>query len=427
MTGPLRFEYGGCSDVGPVRSANEDRWLAEPARGRFAVVDGMGGHAGGQRAAELAVAALRAAPDLVSGMVEANRRIAAEAVADLAAMGCVATAVEVRDGMLDLAHVGDTAAFLVSRAGAELLTRRHTRAAAVQAERVLDDEEADRLGLSNQLLRDLGGGVKAGTDWIDRAEPVLVEPGDLLLLCSDGVHGPLSHAALTDRLHRAWSEGEAATDVAKTLVAAALAAGGRDNATAVVIRVLAGEQTTRPVLTRDDAGEDAVTRQVDLDAVTRQVPPRGEAVQVLGADPPAVTRVHAAPPRSGGWLLLVGALLGAAAAALALRGGAPPTPLALPPLDGAPGSEAPVGGAASPPVASPGAPVGGDAPSPGGGPGSPPVASPGATVGGAAASPAGEGGGAPVGGVVGAPSLNAPSGSSSPTGGASSPQAEPPR
>jgi serine/threonine protein phosphatase PrpC len=330
-----RAEFAAFTDPGPVRERNEDRWLADPARGLFAVIDGMGGHAGGEAAAEIAKAALAEAPTPSDALMLANRRIheAVQANPALAGMGCVATAVTAQGGALQVTHVGDTLALLVTRAGAEVLTARHTRAGALQAAHVLDDEEAAALGVSNQLLRDVGGQLQTDRAWFDVSEPLPVEPGDLLLLCTDGVHGPLSHPELVAALRDARAAYTPLDDLVRDLVGLALDRGGRDNATAVAIRWLPAEAITRPV-----AQGPAST------------PPPASPAGPPPGPPSSATPPPPATARTMG-TLMVGVLLGVLLSAWALwsaRSAAPeptePAPATAPTTDAPPAT--PTGAAA---------------------------------------------------------------------------------
>ena len=93
------------------------------------------------------------------------------------------------------------------------------------------------MGGQNQVTRDLGGQTRTGEDWIDTCE-VSLEEGDLLLLCSDGVHGVLESAGLFGRLRDARRQDTSPAVLADELVELALAAGTRDNSTVVVVRCL---------------------------------------------------------------------------------------------------------------------------------------------------------------------------------------------
>jgi serine/threonine protein phosphatase PrpC len=361
MTTP-RVEFAGFSDAGPVRARNEDRWLAEPARGLFAVIDGMGGHAGGAEAAEIAATSLREAASPADGLMLANRRIyeAVQASPAMKGMGCVATAVTLDARGLTVTHVGDTAALLVTAAGAEVLTARHTRAGELQASHVLADDEAAALGVSNQLLRDVGGQLREDRAWFDVSEPIPVEPGDLLFLCSDGVHGPLSHAELVGRLREARAASTSLDALAREIVALAIARGGRDNATAVVVRLLAPDAATRPVHTVDDSLPPvAPPPPAPTEARPTPIAPKPAT---SGAKPEAAAKpVASASATARSWaILMLGVLIGVAIATWAVMMSRAPVetiddPLGRPLPPTAPMAAAP---APSPDVAAPaGAPV----------------------------------------------------------------------
>jgi len=93
------------------------------------------------------------------------------------------------------------------------------------------------MGGQNQVTRDLGGQERAGADWIDSCEVTLAQ-GDLVVLCSDGVHGVLESAGLFGRLRDARRQATVPDALAEELVELALAAGTRDNSTVVVVRCL---------------------------------------------------------------------------------------------------------------------------------------------------------------------------------------------
>ena len=97
------------------------------------------------------------------------------------------------------------------------------------------DRGARQIGGQNQVTRDLGGQPRTGDDWIDRCE-VKLEEDDLLVLCSDGVHGVLESAGLFGRLREARKQATPPDVLAEELVALALAGGTRDNSTVVVVR-----------------------------------------------------------------------------------------------------------------------------------------------------------------------------------------------
>ena len=224
------YEWAALSHRGRVRSRNEDAWLCEGKRRRFAVIDGMGGHQGGNVAAAIAREALSEPGDLDLAFVDANARIVAagEASSALTAMGCVATAVEVDGHTLKIVHVGDTRALLAVEAGCMLLTQDHTVAAQEGSTGIAS-------GTGKALTRDLGGQLWPGPEWIDRLEVELAE-GDLLLLCSDGLTDEVDSATLFERLGEARESSPELAGLAQDLIRMALERGGRDNVTVVLLR-----------------------------------------------------------------------------------------------------------------------------------------------------------------------------------------------
>jgi PPM family protein phosphatase len=224
------------TDPGP-RKANEDAFLCQPDLGLFAVIDGMGGQKAGETAAAVTRGALLDEPNLVRGVELANERVRLMARGDpaLSGMGCVVSALRVKGTQVRIAHVGDTRVYLCSEAGCEQLTRDHTVAARAQEALGLPDQSARELSGHNQVTRDVGGQRRRGDEWIDRLSVPLAQ-GDVLLLCSDGLHGAVPSSELFVRLRKARREGISPEEMADELVDLALQSGTRDNVTAVVVR-----------------------------------------------------------------------------------------------------------------------------------------------------------------------------------------------
>jgi protein phosphatase len=225
------------TDRGTVREDNQDAFVCMPERGLFAVIDGMGGEQGGQRAAALTREALLAEKDLVRALTSANQQIhkAAESSAELRGMGCVASGLRVANGKALIAHVGDTRVYLAGETGCEQLTRDHTVAATRQEDLGISNRGAREIPGHNQVTRDVGGRPQTDDQWIDRVEAPL-EEGALILMCSDGLYGVVPAEELFSRLREARRSGTAPHVLADELVDLALARGTRDNVTAVVVR-----------------------------------------------------------------------------------------------------------------------------------------------------------------------------------------------
>jgi serine/threonine protein phosphatase PrpC/sugar phosphate permease len=255
-TNPIRrLSVYGTTDVGKVRSSNEDTFavyeidkgsspaptdasLSTAGAGVLLMVcDGMGGAAAGEIAARLATETIcrtlsenRTEPDLVSAMGAANQAILDESrrQTDQRGMGTTATAALVREARLLVAQVGDSRAYLFRDNGLERLTRDQSLATAMIDSGTLSPAELKDFPHGNIILQALGVAEKV--------TPVVtglnLKPNDTILLCSDGLHGPvddeqiLSILRATDRL----------PERAAALIQAALDAGAPDNVTVILAR-----------------------------------------------------------------------------------------------------------------------------------------------------------------------------------------------
>jgi len=235
----MRFEWAGRSDVGRMRDHNEDAFWP-PADGAtddvltVAVADGMGGHAGGEIASSIALdTAITVGGDPAVRIQAANLAVidAARLRPRLSGMGTTLTlAVLDPDGDLDIAHVGDSRAYLVRDETLEQLTQDHSYVADLIAAGKLTPEEADTHPYRSVLTRAVG---------LDPAMEVdnygfVLEPGDRLLLCSDGLTSMLSNQQVSEVLGDARPPPSAAAD---ELIAAANEAGGADNITVIVVDI----------------------------------------------------------------------------------------------------------------------------------------------------------------------------------------------
>lgn len=235
------------SDRGRVRDSNEDSFLELPEDGLFAVADGMGGHAAGEVASRLAVEALEerlsGAPSLPSAeqmaeaVREANRSILRDADENpgRSGMGTTLTSLALDvDGRWRIAHVGDSRAYLCRDDELRQLTTDHSWVGKRVAAGELTREEARRHPMSSVLERALGTSRDVEVD----VEEGRAEPGDLFLLCSDGLTDMLPHADLESLLAEEGASGSdgGPDDPADRLVSAANRSGGRDNITVVLVR-----------------------------------------------------------------------------------------------------------------------------------------------------------------------------------------------
>jgi PPM family protein phosphatase len=247
--------------LNPDRHINEDGagyarlMLAEGSTPRSVLVacvsDGMGGAEAGEVASKAAVRAFcHLEPGAgVQGLGEQaawTERLAWEAnAAVLAALagrdgGCTLTGVVMVGDRLTVAHVGDSRAYLRSATGLEQLTRDHSLVAALVASGTMSAQEAESSQDRSTILRSLGSVRQPQGSYVDNLAvqrgdiSLQLEPGDALLLCSDGVWGEVADAVFDEVLTAASSANEAATQ----LVGAALEAGAPDNATVLVVRMV---------------------------------------------------------------------------------------------------------------------------------------------------------------------------------------------
>jgi protein phosphatase len=235
----LSLRYAARSDVGLLRDGNEDSLYAGPRL--LAVADGMGGHAAGEVASAVVIAALAPLDDdvpptdllgaLRAALATANDELQDMAETDgaLEGMGTTVTAVLTDGGRLGLAHIGDSRAYLLRDDKLELITRDHTFVQSLVDEGRITAEEADHHPQRSLLTRALDGR--------DAIEPDLsvreVRAGDRYLLCTDGLSGVVSEETIRATL----ATGDPRTAVDR-LVDLALRGGGPDNVSCVVADVV---------------------------------------------------------------------------------------------------------------------------------------------------------------------------------------------
>ncbi len=267
----------GATSVGRVRDHNEDNYLA--GRTIFAVADGMGGHAAGEVASEAALGPLRlidgdsfrdpqaATEALAQAVSQANDVVLDQAAEnpELRGMGTTLTTVMVRGSRLHLAHVGDSRAYLLRAGMLELLTEDHTLVAQLVKEGRLTEEQAATHPQRSVITRAIG--VEAGVKVDTMLDPLELQPGDQVLLCSDGLTGPVRESLIAEILAT-----EADGDVAcRRLIDAANAGGGPDNITCVLLRVEGDEAVVAAApVSRAGSDDDATAELGDpakLDAI----------------------------------------------------------------------------------------------------------------------------------------------------------------
>jgi PPM family protein phosphatase len=240
----VHFSCAARTDVGIVRSGNEDNYLMLADRGIFIVADGMGGHAAGEVASEMAVritsreiGTVRGLSDeQVSDRVRAAIRMANDAIFertlsehDKRGMGTTATVLVLMPGRYLIGQVGDSRAYLLRNGQFLQLTKDHSYVQEQVDAGLLTAEQARVHPYSNVITRCVGASIDVVPDIYFGS----LEQGDVLLLASDGLTGMLEDEQLTRILS---SDGEPQHWVDR-MIAEANRRGGLDNITAVVVRI----------------------------------------------------------------------------------------------------------------------------------------------------------------------------------------------
>jgi PPM family protein phosphatase len=237
----LSLEPFGATDAGKVRANNEDALLVGEGRDEtlFVVADGIGGFEAGEVASRIAVDVLRELePDASFDVAirEANRRILAVGRGDERLSGMGTTIVAVRFGgtreepVAEIAHVGDSRAYLLRGGSLRPLTEDHSLVAELVRSGDLTRDQAAEHPQKNLITRALGAEEEIEVDTV----VLPVEAGDRLLLCSDGLTDMVPEANIGEILANSPGDPE---KPARGLVSAALDAGGSDNVTVVVVDV----------------------------------------------------------------------------------------------------------------------------------------------------------------------------------------------
>lgn len=252
----MRLQVGAGTDKGRVRVMNEDAYMSRADEGLFVVCDGMGGAPAGEVASQMAIAAIVRQLDALRGKHDAaacdaaaylpHTRRLAEAVRRSnefiydqaqrdprqAGMGTTVVGAWIREQIVGVAHVGDSRAYLWHHDRLEPLTRDHSLLEAHIAAGLVDEGKRLAAESQNVLVRVLGREPDVDVD----VKEVAVQPGDYVLLCSDGLTRMVSEGELAGAIQR-FKEPQRICDY---LIAIANQNGGADNITVVVVHVTGG-------------------------------------------------------------------------------------------------------------------------------------------------------------------------------------------
>jgi protein phosphatase len=249
----IELRVSGLTDVGRARKHNEDCYEIDRDRLLFVVADGMGGHSHGEVASRIAVDTIRdfiqreprsgssdAATDgalrehslqLRSAVRLAHAQVL-EAIhqdGSLQGMGTTVVGILVQERTAALAHVGDSRAYLVRHGELRQLTQDHTWVHEQVKAGYLSEEQARHHPLKNVVTRALGSDKEVLVD----VQELEVQPGDLYLICSDGLTTMLDDGEIM----RIVQQGGSLDETCRRLIAEANARGGLDNVTVVLVAI----------------------------------------------------------------------------------------------------------------------------------------------------------------------------------------------
>ncbi len=244
MAVSTRHHAAGLSDPGRRRENNEDRFHVDPERGIYFVIDGVGGQAAGEKAADTAYQLLRARLERPTGTVPVRIREAialanneihrlAQANDEWHGMACVLTVAVVDNDEVHIGQVGDSRLYLVQPGEIRKLTHDHSPVGEREDRGEIDEITAMRHPRRNEVYRDVGTMEHSpdDADFIEVTSSPLPADG-VLLLCSDGLSDLVTSKQILSLVEGCAGDPE---EAAKALIAAANEAGGKDNITVVLV------------------------------------------------------------------------------------------------------------------------------------------------------------------------------------------------
>jgi protein phosphatase len=249
----MKTRVFGMTDRGRRRENNQDQFVIDEEHGFYAVADGMGGHAAGEVASHIAIEALAesmrqvdgdseatephdATTRLVRAVHEGNRRICESVLArgEWRGMGTTIVALLTLGDRAVLGHVGDSRAYLLREGELQRVTDDHSWVGEQVRLGLLTDDEAQRHPMRNIVTRAMGNRNELDVEISEER----VQPGDIFLLCSDGLNSMLTDEEIRETLETHRNDPEASCH---DLVEKANEHGGDDNVTVIVVAASGAE------------------------------------------------------------------------------------------------------------------------------------------------------------------------------------------
>ena len=238
----MKSRVHGLTDVGRRRENNQDQLLVDEQRDVYAIADGMGGHAAGEVASSIAIEALAetisetteeaANQVLVDAFQEGNRRICESVLArgEWRGMGTTIVALVRRDDKVIIGHVGDSRSYVLRNGALVQLTDDHSWVAEQVRMGLLTNEEAHKHPMRNIVTRAMGNRLELEVDVSEQP----IQPGDVFLLCSDGLNSMLGDETIGEILA---ANRDDPVQACRALIDAANEHGGDDNITVIVLAI----------------------------------------------------------------------------------------------------------------------------------------------------------------------------------------------
>jgi PPM family protein phosphatase len=237
----LHIEYGAVTDIGMVRTSNEDAYIVDVQNSLFLVADGMGGHAAGEVASRISADTVQ---EFISGsdrsmnmetllqqaVHQANSQVyqTQKVTPEYRGMGSTLTVLAFLDDRYYLAQVGDSRAYLLRNKSLSQLSRDHSVVWPLYESGILSKDSIRRHPQKNLVTRCIGTQPEVEADVSNDA----ARAGDIYILCSDGLTDVLTDSAIEDIL---LDTGNKPQEISQNLVQAANSGGGRDNITVVTV------------------------------------------------------------------------------------------------------------------------------------------------------------------------------------------------
>ncbi|MGK5083704.1 Stp1/IreP family PP2C-type Ser/Thr phosphatase [Bdellovibrionota bacterium FG-1] len=248
----MNLNVGCATDVGRKRSQNQDHVAALPDLGLFIVADGMGGHRGGETASRMAIEVVEQQvrqtqqessdwnpKETIKRAIEAaSQTIYKKALEDssLQGMGTTTVALLFKNGLLTIGHVGDSRCYFLRPGAIWQITRDHSLVQEKLRAGLITRAELKTDRMKNVITRSVGFEFEVNVEIFE----MNAEPGDVFLVCSDGLSGLLEDDQILNIFAENEKQNQPPSQIVERLIEAANTHGGDDNISTILIQVMKG-------------------------------------------------------------------------------------------------------------------------------------------------------------------------------------------